>query len=82
MTSRFLEQVGSCEVRYIGQRCLKDHVPSCEEAWSTIPQEHWVHKFINTLDTTPINWYLQEELGLTTADWQGLTQKFVATFVF
>jgi hypothetical protein len=41
-----------------------------------------VHKFINTLDTTPINWYLQVELHLTTADWQGMTQNFVATFLF
>jgi hypothetical protein len=41
-----------------------------------------VHKFINTLDTTPINWYLQEELCLTTLDWYGMTQNFVATFLF
>jgi hypothetical protein len=42
----------------------------------------WVHKFINTLEKTPINWYLQEELCLTTSDWYGMTQKFVATFLF
>jgi hypothetical protein len=41
-----------------------------------------VHKFINTLDTTPINWYLQAELCLTTADWYDVTQNFVATFLF
>jgi hypothetical protein len=41
-----------------------------------------VHKFINTLDTTPINWYLQVELHLTTAYWQVMTQNFVATFLF
>jgi hypothetical protein len=41
-----------------------------------------VHKFINTLDTTPINWYLQAELLLTTSDWYGMTQKFVSTFLF
>jgi hypothetical protein len=57
-------------------------VQSCEEAWRTIPQEKWVHKFINTLDTTPINWYLQVELCLITADWEGMTQKFVTTFLF
>jgi hypothetical protein len=82
MTSQFLEQVEGCEVRYTGQSCLKDHVRSCEEAWSNIPQEHWVHKFINTLDTTPINWYLQEELCLITVDWEGMTQNFVTTFLF
>jgi hypothetical protein len=41
-----------------------------------------VHKFINNIDTTPINWYLEAELQLTTADWQGMTQNFVATFLF
>jgi hypothetical protein len=57
-------------------------VRSCEEAWRKIPQEKWVHKFINTLDTTPINWYLQAELCLTTIDWKGMTQNFVTTFLF
>ena len=41
-----------------------------------------MHKFINTLDTTPINWYLQEELHLVTTDWEGMTQNFVTTFLF
>jgi hypothetical protein len=81
MTVRFLEQTEGYKVRYIGQRCPKSHVQSCEESWSSIPQEQWVHKFINTLDTTLINWYLQVELCLTTADWQGMTQNFVATFL-
>jgi hypothetical protein len=57
-------------------------VRRCEEAWRRIPQEQWVHKFINTLDTTPLNWYLQEELHLITADWEGMTQNFVTTFLF
>jgi hypothetical protein len=34
------------------------------------------------LDTTPIKWYLQAELRLTTTDWQGMTQNFVDTFLF
>jgi hypothetical protein len=38
--------------------------------------------FINTLDTTPINWYLQLELRLIATDWEGMTQKFVTTFLF
>jgi hypothetical protein len=57
-------------------------VKNCEEDWRNIPQEKWVHKFINTLDTTPINWYLQEELCLTTAYWYGMNQNFVDTFIF
>jgi hypothetical protein len=82
MIARFLEQVEGCKVRYTGQSCLKDHVRSYEEAWNNIPQEQGVHKFINTLDTTPINWYLQAELFLITADWEGMTQNFVTTFLF
>jgi hypothetical protein len=57
-------------------------VRSCEESWSNILQEQWVKKFINTLDTTPINWYLQAELCLITTDWEGMTQNFVITFLF
>ena len=78
----FLDQVEGFEVRYTGQSCPKDHVRICEEAWSNIPKEQWVHKFINTLDNFPINWYLQEELHHTTSDWYDMTQNFVATFLF
>jgi hypothetical protein len=41
-----------------------------------------VHRFINTLETTPINWYLQAELRLITTDWEGMIQNFVTTFSF
>jgi hypothetical protein len=54
----------------------------CEEAWSDIPQEPWVHRFINTLDTIPINWYLQAELRLITSYWEGMIQNFITTFFF
>jgi hypothetical protein len=37
MTVWFSAQVGSYEVRYTGRSCPKDHVRSCEEAWSDIP---------------------------------------------
>jgi hypothetical protein len=57
-------------------------VRSCEEVWSNIPQEQWVHKFISTLDTTPINWFLQEKLCLITTDWESMTHNFVTTFLF
>ena len=82
MTAWFSAQAVNCEVRYTGRSFPKDHVQICEEDWSDIPREKWVHRFINTLDTTPINWYLQAELHLITADWAGMTQKFVSTFLF
>jgi hypothetical protein len=79
---RFLEQVEGCEVHYMGQSCPKDHMRSCEEAWGKIPKEQWVNKFINTLDTTPINWYLHAEIYLITTDWYGMIQNFIATILF
>jgi hypothetical protein len=82
MTAQFSAQVEGWEVRYTGRSFPKDHVRRCEEAWSNVPQEQWVHKFINTLDTTPINWYLQAELHLITTYWKGMTQNFITTFLF
>ena len=55
---------------------------SCEEAWDNNHKEWWVHKFINTLDTTPINWYHHKELRLITIDWYGMNQNFITTFLF
>jgi hypothetical protein len=81
MTAWFSTQVDGYEVRYTGRSCPKDHVRSFEEVWRNIPQEQWVHKFINTLDTIPINWYLQAKLRLITTDWEGMTLNFVTTFL-
>jgi hypothetical protein len=82
MTTRFSTQAVSCEVQYTTQSCPKDHVRSCKEAWSDIPREKWVHIFVNTLDTTPIKWYLQAELHLITSEWEGMIQNFITTFLF
>jgi hypothetical protein len=82
MTTWFSAQVEGCEVRYTGQSCPKDHARSWEEAWRNIPQEQWVQKFINTLDTTPINWYLQAALRFITTNWKDMTQNFINTFLF
>jgi hypothetical protein len=82
MTMQFSAQVGSYKVRYTSQSCLKDHVRSCEEAWSDVPREQWVHSFINTLDTTPINWYLQAEMRFITLEWEGMIHNFITTFLF
>jgi hypothetical protein len=73
LTAHFSKQDEGCEVNYTGHSFPTDHMKSCEEAWSNIPKEQWVHKFINTLDTTPINWYLQAKLHFITTDWYGMT---------
>jgi hypothetical protein len=82
LTMRLSYQDEGCEVQYTGQLFPNDHMRSCEEAWSNIPKEKWVHKFINTLDTTPSNWYLHVELCFVTTYWYGMTQKFISTFLF
>jgi hypothetical protein len=82
LTTRFSYQAEECKVHYTSQSFPKDHMQSCEDAWSNIPKEQWVHKFTNTLDTTPIIWYLQEELCHTTTYWYGMTHNFITTFLF
>jgi hypothetical protein len=57
-------------------------VLSCKESWSDVPREQWVHKFVNTLDTTPFNSYLHAELYLIIVDWEGMIKNFVTTFLF
>jgi hypothetical protein len=73
LTLQFSEQAEGCKVLYTCHSCPKDHMQSCEEAWGNIPKEQWVHKFINTLDTMPINYYLHAELCLITIDLYGMT---------
>ena len=73
LTMCFSNQAKGCKVRFTCQSFPKNHVRNCEEAWSNIPREQWAHKFINTLDTTPINWYLQAELRFVTIDWYSMT---------
>jgi hypothetical protein len=55
MSAWFSAQVEGYEIQYTGRSFPKAHVRSCEEARRNIPQEHWMRKFINTLDTIPIN---------------------------
>jgi hypothetical protein len=66
LTMHFSYQEEGCEVFYTCHICPKDHMRTCEEARGKIPKEQWVHKFINTLDTTPTNWYLQSKMCLIT----------------
>jgi len=41
-----------------------------------------VHIFCHTLDTIPMNWYLEMELHLGTAEWDSLRECFLLTFSF
>ena len=48
--------------KYSGKDDPRDHLEKCTKVWGTEPQLKWVHKFFHTLDTIPMNWYLETEL--------------------
>ena len=41
--------------KYTGETDPRAHIQTCEQNWSDIPEDEWVHKFIHTLDTVPRN---------------------------
>jgi len=41
---------------------LCNHLAKWTKAWETKPQLEWVHLFFHTLDTIPMNWYLEMKL--------------------
>ena len=46
------------------------------------PPLEWVHIFCHTLDTIPMNWYLETELHHGTTEWDVLRKSFLLTFKF
>lgn len=41
---------------------LREHLACSKKAWGEEPHLEWVHIFCHTLDTIPMNWYLEMEL--------------------
>ena len=48
--------------KYTGESDPRSHIQSCEQNWSDILEDEWVHLFIHTLDQIPKNWYTETEL--------------------
>lgn len=53
--------------KYTGKDDPREHLVRWTKAWGESPQLEWVHIFCHTLDTNPMNWYLETELhyGIT-----------------
>ena len=79
---RFGEEIGYVGVMYDGQDRSSKHVQECEAAWKEVPKIEWVHMFVWTLDTIPINWYVQLELQQGTSTSEGMVESFLVTFHF
>ena len=54
----------------------------CEQSWSKILADEWVHLFVQTLDTVPRNWYTETELRKGTISWPIMIESFLLTFSF
>jgi len=82
MTARFSSTMVYVGVKYKGYTSPRDHVDVCLEAWQTVPQVEWVHRFASTLDTIPKNWYVKLELRRGTKVWGEMMKQFICTFSF
>lgn len=52
------------------------------KAYGMEPQLEWVHLFCHTLDTIPMNWYLEMQFCHGTMEWDILREGFLMTFSF
>jgi len=82
MTTHFSTTMVYEGVKYKGDTLPRDYMDVCLEAWKTVPQVEWVHRFTSTLDTIPKNWYVKLELRRGTEVWGEMMKKFIYTFRF
>lgn len=68
--------------KYDGRDDLHDHLAKWTKSYRMKLQPEWVHLFCHTLDTIPMNWYLEIELCHDTAKWDILREGFLLTFSF
>jgi hypothetical protein len=59
-----------------GLSCPSYHVMKCIAQWRSIPQQEWMHFFLDTLDTNLKNWYIELEVRKAMRDWEELTRNF------
>ena len=62
MAIRFSNDKEPLQQKYTRERDPRAQIQICEQSWSDIPEDEWVHLFIHTLDTVPRNWYTETEL--------------------
>ena len=79
---RFGIDAGGMSYWYDGHTNPIIHMEACVQAWQHRNANEWVHLFVHTLDTTPMNWYTKIELRRGTKSWSLLTEVFHLTFGF
>ena len=82
MAIGFSTDKASIQQKYTGQSDPRSHIQTCEQNWSDIPEDEWVHRFIHTLDTVPRNWYIETELRKGTTTWPFMIDNFLLMFTF
>ena len=82
MVIRFSTNREHVQQKYLGESDPRSHIQTCEQNWSDIPEDEWVHRFIHTLDQIPKNWYTETELRKGTTAWPLMIEKFLLTFAF
>ena len=82
MVIRFSIDREYVQQKYTGESDPRAHIQTCEQNWSNIPEDEWVHRFIHTLDTVPRNWYIETELRKGTTTWPLMIDRFLLTFGF
>lgn len=82
MRSRFGYANTRMTEKYSGKDDPCDHLARWTKAWGMKPQPEWVHIFCHTLDTIPMNWYLETKLHHGTTEWDILRNIFLLTFSF
>jgi len=50
------------EVKYDGKVDPWEHIYHYTSVWKEVAEQEWVHGFIHTLETIPMNWYLETKL--------------------
>ena len=82
MAIRFYTDKEPLQQKYTGESDPRSHIKICEQSWSDIPEDEWVHLFIHTLDTVPRNWYTETELHRGMITWLVMIDIFLLTFTF
>lgn len=66
--------------KYNGRDDTCDHLAKWTKSQGMEPQPEWVHVFFHTLDTIPMNSYLETELHHATMEWDVFNEGFLLTF--
>ena len=82
MAIRFSIDTDYVQQKYTRESNPRSHIQACEQDWSDILEDEWVHRFIHTLDTVPRNWYTEIELRKGTTTWPLMIDSFLLTFTF